>query len=57
MRTMIRHLNFILFFNVYFERETVRAGEGQKERERERIASRLCAASAEPDMGLELTKL
>ena len=30
-------------------------GEGQRERERERIPSRLCSVSAEPDAGLELT--
>ena len=32
----------------------VQVGEGQRERERERIPGRLCTASAEPDMGLEL---
>ena len=30
-------------------------GEGQRERERERIPSRLRTVSAEPDAGLELT--
>ena len=30
-----------------------RTGEGQREREREKIPSRLCTASAEPDAGLE----
>ena len=34
-----------------FERE--RAGEGQRERGRERIPSRLHAVSAEPNVGLE----
>ena len=33
----------------------MRAGVGQREKERERIPSRLCAISAEPDAGLELT--
>ena len=33
----------------------VRVGEGQRERDRERIPSRLCAVSMEPDVGLELT--
>ena len=29
-------------------------GEGQREREQERVPSRLCTDSAEPDAGLEL---
>ena len=29
-------------------------GEGQRERERERIPSRLCTVSTEPDTGLKL---
>ena len=37
---------------IYFERETVR--RGGVEREEERITSRLCTASAEPDAELEL---
>ena len=32
------------------------AGEGQRERERERIQSRLHTVSMEPDAGLKLTK-
>ena len=31
-------------------------GRGQRKRERERILSRLHAASTEPDMGLDLSK-
>ena len=30
-------------------------GEGQRERKRERLPSRLCAVSVEPDAGLDLT--
>ena len=38
------------------DRDTVRAGEGQREMETESEAgSRLCAVSTEPDAGLELT--
>ena len=33
--------------------ETVHVGEGQRERERERIPSRFHTASAEPNVGLE----
>ena len=29
-------------------------GEGQREREREKIPSRLCTLTAQPDAGLEL---
>ena len=35
------------------ETETARAGEGQREREKERILSRLHTASTEPDAGLD----
>ena len=42
---------FIFFFNVYFLGEGVR----EKERDGERISSRLRTVSAEPDVGLELT--
>ena len=38
---------------IYFEREQV--GEEQRERERERISSRHCSVSAEPNTGLEVT--
>ena len=37
------------------ESEHVQAGEELRERGRERILSRLCAVSAEPDMGLNPT--
>ena len=30
-------------------------GEGQREREEQRIQSRLCADNTEPDVGLEFT--
>ena len=40
------------FLSLYILRE--RAGEEQREGERERIPSRLCTGSVEPDMGLEL---
>ena len=45
----------IFFFEFIFEREREQAqvGEGQIER-RQRIPSRVCAVSAEPDVGLEL---
>ena len=45
---------FFLMF-LFILRERVSAGEGQRERGRERIPSRLCAVSAEPDAGLDLT--
>ena len=56
--------NFLSFLKVYlFERDSacarehryMRAGEGQKEKERERISNRLHTVSAEPDVGLNLT--
>ena len=37
--------------------ETAQVGERQRERERERISSRLCTVSAEPEVGLELMKM
>ena len=55
-------IDYSLFFKfIYFERETVQVGEGrekerERERERERSPSRLCTASAEPDVGFELMK-
>ena len=39
------------------EREREWVGEGQREREGERILSKFCPANAEPNVGLELTKL
>ena len=44
-------LNFILFLR---ETETAQVGERQRERGKERIPSRLHAASTEPNAGLEL---
>ena len=40
---------------IYFERDRAPAGTGQIKREKGRIPSRLTAASAEPNLGLELT--
>ena len=37
------------------ERGGVKAVKGQRERERERILSRILAVGTEPDMGLTLT--
>ena len=46
----------ILSLFIYFERdrERAQAGERQRERGRQRIQSRLCADSREPDAGLKL---
>ena len=47
-------------FIIYFEREREREnqqGRGRERRgERERVPSRVCTVSTEPDKGLELTK-
>ena len=45
-----------VFKFIYFERQTecVCAGEGQRERGRERIPSRLHTVSTEPNTGLDL---
>ena len=50
-------LLYQLFFKVYLFilREKAQVGEGQGERERERIPSRLCADSIWPNAGLEPT--
>ena len=48
-------LLFLMF--IYFERERKCVCEQRRGRERERIPSRLCTVSAEPDAGLKLTKL
>ena len=37
------------FFNVYFERQSVRVEGRERERERQRIPSRLCVVSTEPN--------
>ena len=48
---------FFLKF-IYFESESaVQAREGQREKERERIPSRLCTVSTDPNVGFELTNL
>ena len=52
---MLLPLTLLLFKKcIYFEKERLhaRAGEGQRERGRERIPSSLCAVSTESDMGL-----
>ena len=46
----IKPLTLIFFKFIYFE-----CGGRVRERRRERIPSRLCIASAEPDAGLDLT--
>ena len=49
---------FLKFIYLFWERESACAqvGEGWRERDRERIPSRLHTVSAEPDRGLWLTK-
>ena len=56
--TMFKFIYLFLSLFILRETETAPAGEGQRERERGkgRIPSRLHAARAEPDAGLELTK-
>ena len=44
-----------VFIFIYFERERERASRRGAERERDRIPSRLCCVTAEPDAGPELT--
>ena len=59
--TFFLFLFFLDFLNVYLflsERDRVRMGEGQRERETQnpkQASSRLQAVSTEPDMGPELT--
>ena len=48
---------FFFFFNVYLVRDREREQRRGRERVRERIPSRLHTASAEPDTGLEPTRL
>ena len=49
---------YVVFFNVYLlilrRQDRVPAGEGQRERDRERIPSLLHAVSTEPDVRLDL---
>ena len=54
MLTCPMFLLFVCLF-VHFERDrdSVSRGGAQGEEERERIPSRLCAVSTEPDAGLE----
>ena len=58
----ISHLQyFISFFLLFFfiferEREHVQVGEGQREKEGQRIRSEVCAHSRDPDVGLKPTK-
>ena len=40
---------------MYFERERQSTQAGEKQGQKERIPSRFCTVSAEPDTGLELT--
>ena len=46
--------SFILNVYLFIFREKVCASAGGAERDGKRIPSRLCALSAEPDMGLDL---
>ena len=49
-------MNFLFFFFKFIylrERERAQTGWG-RERRRDRIPSRLCTVSTEPDLGLEL---
>ena len=60
MKLNAQQRNCILFslmvvYLFIFERERGQAGEGQRERGRERIPSRFSTISAEPDVGLKLT--
>ena len=48
-------LAFFFVFNFIFERETMRAGEGQRDRQPEAAGSRLQADSTEPNTRLKLT--
>ena len=49
-------VSIFLSLFTYFEREREhKSGEGQRERGRERIPSRLHTTSTEPDVGLEPT--
>ena len=50
------HKNLIYFFNVYLLFEIEREWGRGRERGRQRIPSRLCTVSTEPNMGLELMK-
>ena len=53
----IFELNISIFLSlfIYFERETECTSERGAEREGERILSRLCSVSSEPDVGLRFT--
>ena len=57
MKNETRMHTFFFFLSLftYFERGCISGGEA--EREEERIPSRLCTASAEPDVELELLNL
>ena len=44
------------FIFIYFERDRERTSRGRAGERKERIPSRLHAATAEPNAGLELTK-
>ena len=53
MYFLLIYLFIHLFIYLYFEKENVQ--EGHRGRERERISSRLCTVSAEPDVGKDIT--
>ena len=49
-------LCFHFFFNIHFERQTVRGGGAESEGDTEsKLGSSLGAVNTEPDVGLELT--
>ena len=54
LRTLPATLSFIFLFKMLIFFERVQVGEGQRAGGRERIRSRLCTDSREPDAGLEL---
>ena len=56
LRTFLSFIFFFLSLFIYLEREREKeqAGEGQGERGRQRIQSRLCADSGQPETALDL---
>ena len=52
LTTVIRYRKYYYYYNL---KKIIFGGKGQRERERERIPSRLHTVGAEPNTGLELT--
>ena len=48
-------LSFVLSLFIWRQRQTASVGAGGAETDGDRIPSRLCTVSTEPDLGLELT--